>query len=171
MVEKIISFSDVRLWKHSIIGSVFRGVKGLYEYPVVYTDGLISRCKKDKAGRKPWGILFRNRIVALNDAPEKMTFAAAEHYCQDAVFAGEYCVVEDFELLERLNKQIYKINRLLQELGGTPLKNDYYLSRTLCARGHDVVKMNGLKNRNIRYAAPEDRVCFRPMIDLRLYFR
>jgi len=160
--------NDVRLWKHNLRKRLWhRLAKQCFDFPVVYTDGLVSRCKNDREGRTPWGMVFDGCLVPVRDAPVKMQPRAGAEYCRSVSFAGCQGSVPSFQWLEKVNKRLVSVDRMRETLGGDRLKNDYYLSDAdNRGIGYDVVRMSGVKSRTVYYAGHVDKVCVMPVIDL-----
>ncbi len=165
--------NDIRLWKHDRVKRLWQRVtEASFDFPVVYTDGLISRCRNDKNGREPWGMVFCGCLVPLHDAPKRMSAKEAIPYCCEMSFAGCYGRVPSFRWLEMLNKKVADFSSQRVFLGGEVLQNDYYLSDAANHNvGYDVVKMTGVKSRTVYYAGHEDKVRILPVIDLSQLYR
>ncbi|MCM1324642.1 MAG: hypothetical protein NC218_11015 [Acetobacter sp.] len=108
--------------------------KRCYNYPVVYTDGLISYVVSDGKNRTPWGIAIGDYILALKAPEEPLTKEEANRYNKNVLFAGYEAENLDIEVLRYIFKNAGIFNRLLKKLGGTPLKNYDYLSSNLVGR-------------------------------------
>lgn len=160
--------NDVRLWKHNLRKRLWhRLAKQCFDFPVVYTDGLVSRCKNDREGRTPWGVVFDGCLVPVRDAPVKMQPRAGAEYCRSVSFAGCRGSVPSFQWLEKVNRKVNLFNCHRTVLGGEALKVDYYLSNSANHNvGYDVVKMTGQNSRTVYYAGYEDSICILPVIEL-----
>lgn len=98
-----------------------------FDYPVVYSDGLISQRKADHSDRVPLGILFLGYLIPLQGYEKEITPDDAMKYCQSITFAGISCVLPSWDLLDAIKSERVQINSLLTELGGQPFKSDWYL--------------------------------------------
>lgn len=157
---------EIKLWHRNIIVRVINGVFDKFAFPVVYTDGLVSRTKKFREGRVPWGIVFKGCLVPL-DFSRRMTAKEARAYCASIEFAGRGGNLPDFKWLERLNRKAPVFNEQCHELGVDGLCEDYYFSnQPNRGLGYDVVMMTGRKTEQIHYAAHEDRVRVLPVLPL-----
>lgn len=61
--------------------------------------------------------------LALEDAPEKMTWYEAKLWCEE-----RYCRLPMKHELEFIGKNLKAINRMLKSVGGKPLKGEYWSS-------------------------------------------
>jgi len=98
-----------------------------YCYPVVYTDGLISRFVDASEGRTAWGILINDWIVSLNPAPEKMPYKKAKEYCRSIVFSGVEAELVPMTVMETIVCTPYLFNEVVTALGGKEITSQWYL--------------------------------------------
>ena len=121
----IIYTKEQDYWKE--IKALLKGES--FAFRVVYTDGFISSRKVDKIGRVPFGFVINGEIIRL-DAPveaiklkdsykilnEKITFSGLLPYCPSYV------------TLRYIRKNLSKINRFIEEIGGDVFKAGWYAS-------------------------------------------
>ncbi len=69
----------------------FKLTKKCYCYPVVYTDGFISRLIEDKKERIPFGIVVNKEIIILEEPDSKMNALQAEEYVEKLFFCRKGC--------------------------------------------------------------------------------
>ena len=162
---------NVHLWKHTWFKTLmytFIG-KSRFEFPVVYTDGLISVFVKDASGRIPFGILMKDVIICMEDAPYLMNYAAASEYCKNIHFAGHCATIATYELMKEINLFRSELNQQFKKLRGEVVHNTYYWTKDLDEKGcsYMVVKM-GLFSW-VRYitASVDAELDLRPVIDLK----
>ena len=163
------SSEKVRLHGHGFFKTLLQYLtKPCFYFPVVYTDGLVSKCKEDRQGRTPFGLLICGKIVCLEDAPEEMTFDQAKEYCKSIRFAGHYASIGGYELMAKLNRQVADFDKQAKALGGSPLINDCYWTKDLCCGKPDfvVVQMDGITHFERFMAKAECPLRLRPIIDV-----
>lgn len=140
-----------------------------YNYPVVYTDGLISQVVSDGQERTPWGIALGDYIVALDAPKEEMSIQDARRYCENIVFARRKAVIPHLEIMRYILKDAGKISKMLETLGGTPLQySDYLTSTNESTRIFSPISVDFSRGRCAMHThySKEDKVCFRPAIDI-----
>ncbi len=125
---------------NAILDFWFRLVEKCYCYPVVYTDGFISRLIKDSKERVPFGIVVNGEIIILEEPDSKLTAQQAEDYVEKRFFAGKDATLPSFGTLSVIKKNIHKINKLMKELGGKEFKGGWYRSSSKLERGYSLKK-------------------------------
>lgn len=73
----------------------------------------------------PIGIVFENKVIALQDAPEEMELEQAKAYCKEIIIGGMPCDVFPDDFYEKYRGQI---NAALRSVGGQPLRYDRYMT-------------------------------------------
>ena len=119
---------------------LFRLTKKCYSYPVVYTDGFISRLIEDKKERVPFGIVVNNEIIILEEPEGKMNALQAEEYVEKRFFAGKDATLPSFNTLSIIKKNVHKINALMRQLGGKEFRGGWYRSSSKLDRGYSLKK-------------------------------
>lgn len=132
-----------------------------YPYPVVYTDGLVSYLLKDSKGRNPYGIEIYDEIILLYEPNKMMTVSKAEDYCKTKYFAGLRGGCPSIETLWYICRHFNRINLLICQLGGTPLKKSAYLSDKTVFVDDKGITFEGNPNAKLGYLALNmaDRNC------------
>lgn len=163
------SLETVRLHGHGFFKTLRQYLtRPCFYFPVVYTDGFVSKCKEDRKGRKPFGILIGGKIICLEDAPDIMTFDQAKEYCKKIRFAGHHASIGCYDLMAKLNRQITDFDKQSSTLGGTPLLNECYWTAELTHDKRDflVVQMDGINHYGRFVARCECPLRLRPVIDV-----
>jgi hypothetical protein len=106
------------------------GFAPVFSYPIVYSDGYISRLKSDFGLRTPHGILIGRWIVLLFE-PSKMCYNDGSKFCKNLYFAGEKGRLPSIYLLKYIKRNFNKINDLILSIDGAPIEHGYYLSSEL----------------------------------------
>ena len=98
-------------------------------FEVVYTDGLISSCKKDREGREPFGFVLNNEIIRF-DAPDNLIKLKDSDSIlnKNLMFSGLDACCPSYVSLRYIKKNLTKINRFIEELGGDTFKAGWYAS-------------------------------------------
>lgn len=109
-------------------GYWFSHKKECFRIPVIYKDGLVSRFRNSLKGREPLGILCEGYIVAIKQAPQKMTPKEAKEYCNHKVIAGRDVCVPPREVMRTLLRNVATINEILHALGGDELSAEWYMA-------------------------------------------
>ena len=99
-----------------------------YKFPVVYSDGLISRLCSSSEGRKPCGILCKGYIVSIWKSPQKMTPQEAKEYCKSTAIIGRTTSIPPRKVMRKLLRNITKVNKCIRELGGDLLEAEWYMA-------------------------------------------
>lgn len=100
--------------------------KRYYEYPVLYSDGVITNAKCERIGRKPLGVIFENHLITLRDSSKEMDWDEAMDHCRNIKIFGQSCDAGTIKFWIKYQKEL---NTLLKSLGGKPLKaNSKYWS-------------------------------------------
>ncbi|MDO5386403.1 MAG: hypothetical protein Q4F75_03935 [Pseudomonadota bacterium] len=94
-----------------------------YDYPVLYSDGTISKAKCERIGGKPLGVIFKNNLITLKDSPYGIDWHEAMEYCQKIKIFGQSCKAGKIEFWKKYRKHKQVLNTLLESLGGEPLKS------------------------------------------------
>ena len=104
--------------------------KCYYEYPVLYSDGVITNAKCERIGRKPLGIIFENHLITLKDSPDHVNWYEAVEYCQKIKIFGQSCEVGTIKFWMKYQTHQKELNTLLKSVGGNSLKSHkrYWLS-------------------------------------------
>ena len=95
-----------------------------YLYPVLYSDGTISKAQCDRIGRKPLGIVFENHLITLKDSSKRMNWYEAMDYCKSVKIFGQSCEAGTIEFWRKylIEEESYFINKTLLSLEGKRLK-------------------------------------------------
>ncbi len=136
-----------------------------YAYPVMYTDGIISTLKCDKAGRTPLGVIFENHLITMKDAPYDMTWTEAQEYCKSIKLLGKECEAGAVEFWNNLDKQIKgNIDAIFSSLGGEVLGK--YLCWTSTDYGNDRYFAARYWSGCINNCSKDKTLGVRPVLDL-----
>lgn len=142
----------------------------LYDYPIVYADGYISRIISDSKDRIPYGILIGRWIVSLLE-PEKMCYHEAAKYCSGLRFISKKGSLPSIYLLRKIKRNFEKINLLIERIGyaSSKISCDYYLSSakdTEYEGCYITIRMNE-SDVVLEFAAePQEKACIRPVFHL-----
>ena len=110
--------TNVHLWQTGPWTKLYDALTSRrFYFPVVYTDGLISRCKKYAKRREPFGLLVDGSIMILQKKYQKMDFSQAEEFCSQIVFSLKRASVASWAKMVLLNHFIEKVDATAQELG------------------------------------------------------
>ncbi|MDO5386854.1 MAG: hypothetical protein Q4F75_06235, partial [Pseudomonadota bacterium] len=101
----------------------FRRKNKQYDYPVLYSDGTISKAQCDMIGRKLLGVVFENHLITLKDSPDYVNWHEAMEYCQKIKIFGQSCEAGKIEFWKKYRKHQKELNRLLKSVGGESLKS------------------------------------------------
>ena len=93
-----------------------------YKYPVLYSDGGISKAKCERIGRIPLGIIFENHLITLKDSPKDINWYEAMEYCQKIKIFGQSCDAGKWRFWRKYEEHKKSLNAQLKSLGGEPLK-------------------------------------------------
>lgn len=102
--------------------------KECYRFPVVYKDGLVSRLKSSLHDRHPWGILCKDHIVSILEAPKEMTPQEAKDYCDHIAIAGRCTCIPTRKVMRTLLKNIVTVNKIIRDLNGDELESKWYMA-------------------------------------------
>lgn len=97
--------------------------KCYYEYPVLYSDGVITNAKCERIGRKPLGIIFENHLITLKDSPDHVNWYEAREYCKKIKIFGQSCDAGTLNFWEKYKMYQKELNRLLKSVGGKSLNS------------------------------------------------
>ena len=157
--------TNVRLWKPNKRTRLFDALTSKsFHFPVVYTDGLISKSKKYRKNREPFGLLIDNSIVILQKNYPKKNYVEAEEFCSQIVFALKRASVVSWKKMVLINQFIDKFDETALELGFSELHGKFcWTNEGLIA--HRVVHVGHAVQ---DYYAQSDRslFCVLPQIDL-----
>lgn len=97
--------------------------KWYYEYPVLYSDGVITNAKCERIGRKPLGIIFENHLITLKDSPDHVNWYEAREYCKKIKIFGQSCDAGTLNFWEKYKMYQKELNTLLKSVGGKSLNS------------------------------------------------
>lgn len=82
-------------------------------------------------GLKPLGIIWKNWLITLQDASEKMPWEKAVEYCRGFKIEGQETMLPSKEFSLDFKQEAEKINAMCVVLGGQPFKEGemYWTSR------------------------------------------
>lgn len=154
--------TDVHLWKNSRWTRLFDALTGKrFYFPVVYTDGLVSRCKKYAGEREPFGLLVDGSIMVLPKEFHRMNFSQADEFCTGIVFALKRASVASWAKMVLLNRVIDKFDATVKELGFEPLSDktcwtaDGVTAHRIVRFGYAVQDYYALSDKNLFYVLPQ----------------
>lgn len=111
---------------------------------------------------KPLGIIWKNWLITLQDASEKMPWEKAVEYCRGFKIEGQETVLPSKEFSLGFQKEAEKINAMCVVLGGQPFNEErmYWTSK----KSDYFAGYFGVKSRGGAAAS----VCYyvRPVMDL-----
>lgn len=94
-----------------------------YDYPVLYSDGTISKAKCECIGGKPLGVIFENHLITLYDAPKEMIWEKAMGYCKNIEILGYKCEAGKIDFWNKFfDGEQLAVNNILISLKGSPIK-------------------------------------------------
>ena len=114
-----------RLKRHSKIADLFYVINyKMYDYPIVYSDGLISARYWDyqhslyqDSPRSAIGLLIKGYIV-LNSELFNVKAKKIDAFCQSAKIFGLRCQLPPLKLMKYIAKKEKKINKQLLKMSG-----------------------------------------------------
>lgn len=90
--------------------------KSCFPYPVMYTDGTVSKQKSDKIGRTPLGVIFENHLITMKISSDKMTWPEAMEYCKGIKLLGRECEAGSMVFWNKCLAQREKIKKIFSSL-------------------------------------------------------
>ncbi|MDO5386397.1 MAG: hypothetical protein Q4F75_03900 [Pseudomonadota bacterium] len=93
-----------------------------YQYPVLYSDGTISKAECERVGRTPLGVIFENHVVTLHGSYRKMKWYKASQYCKNIKILGQPCEGGHMNFWTKYLEQKQILDAILKSLGGNSLK-------------------------------------------------
>ncbi len=154
------------LWKYNWRVRIHDALKeDNFSLPVVYTDGLVSKCKKYRKGRIPFGILCGNSIFVLQKDYLKTSFVQAEEYCLQFGFAGRQGALASYKKLVFLNRNVEKFDAIAKEFGYSGIGGGCYWTSDFLPKTR-VVRMNGFPVQDYYAKSSESMFSVLPQIDL-----
>ena len=101
--------------------------KKSYKFPVIYSDGTVSRLKSSLEGRSPLGILCKGYIVSIRQSPKEMTPQEAKEFCKTQSIAWRPSCIPPRKVMRTLLKNVTKVNEIIRDLGGDLLDTKWYM--------------------------------------------
>lgn len=98
--------------------------KSSFPYPVMYTDGTVSKQKSDKIGRTPLGVIFENHLMTLKISSNEMTWPEAMEYCKGIKLLGRECEAGSGAFWEKCLGQEEKIKKIFSSLANRQFASD-----------------------------------------------
>lgn len=90
--------------------------KSCFPYPVMYTDGTVSKQESDKIGRTPLGVIFENHLITMKISSDKMTQLEAMEYCKGIKLLGRECEAGSIAFWNKCLDQREKIKKIFSSL-------------------------------------------------------
>ena len=120
--DKLLHYEKDEGWLHRI-----RNKDLYYEYPVVYTNGLISHLKSHSDELEAWGIVING--YAISKKPQKMTSSDIDTYCRNNMFFGKNCCLIPLKIMEKIFNNIDIVNDIIEKTNGEPFGNNWYMAQ------------------------------------------